>query len=103
MTECTTTMTVAARGGQWSDAGLEFPDGYVEAVAEQMEDFAPCAVWDPNRAELHACLNHAVALAEEVDRRHFDDGLVGPDAWMDDHQVEILWDTHRGEHDPAHD
>lgn len=87
-------MTVAVRGGQWSDAGLELPDGFGAAVIDEMAEFAPCAVWDPARAEVHACVVHAAALAEEVDRRHFELGLVGPDAWLDDHQVELLWDAH---------
>ncbi len=97
MSECVRAMTVAARNHVWSDEGLEFPDGYIEAVQEAMEDFAPCARWDPKRSELHACLTHAPALAEEVDRRHFDEGLIGPDAWLDDHQVEGLWDAHRAD------
>lgn len=96
-------MTVAVRGGQWSDEGMELPDDFGAAVVDEMVDFAPCAVWDPKRAEVHACVVHAAALAEEVDRRHFELGLVGPDAWLDDHQVEILWDAHLETHSTDRD
>lgn len=43
MTDCNDRLTIAARGAQWSGVGLVFPDGYVEAVADDMADFAPCA------------------------------------------------------------
>lgn len=98
MSGCSPSVTVASRGPQWSDAGMTFPDGYVDAVVEQMAEFAECARWDPDRSEVHACVQHAAQLAEEIDRRHFDDGLVGPDAWLDDHQVQELWDAHRELH-----
>ena len=40
-TACSRTMTVAVRGGQWSDAGLELPDGFGAAVIDEMAEFAP--------------------------------------------------------------
>lgn len=98
MDECADRMTIAARGPQWSGAGMTFPDGYVEAVTDDMADIAPCARWDPARSEVHACASHAADLAEEIDHRQFELGLVGPDAWLDDQQVEELWDAHRDAH-----
>ncbi len=98
MSACPAPMTAAVRGPQWSGTGLTFPDGYVEAVADEMSEYAPCARWDPARSEVHACTVHAAELAEEIDHRHFELGLVGPDAWLDDQQVEALWDAHREAH-----
>lgn len=91
-------MTAASRGVQWSGAGLTFPDGYVDTVNDEMAEYAPCARWDPARSEVHACTAHAADLAEEIDHRHFELGLVGPDAWLDDHHVQALWDAHREAH-----
>lgn len=98
MTDCNDRLTIAARGAQWSGVGLVFPDGYVEAVTDDMADFAPCARWDPARSQVHACAVHAADLAEEIDHRQFELGLIGPDAWLDDRHVEQLWEAHLEAH-----